>query len=357
MKKVIIGSLLAGLVSLNALEVYKDEKTTLNLNGSIRGYIGYGNSVLDASRASQFMFGVQGNSRVGFSLKSGGFYGNILVGLDEKTLLNGQSNVPGFRWIYAGYDFDGIKFQIGKMDTVSSMSGFSSNIWNTDTGSVGFGGYSVGTRRLGAQLWLPFGLGIGISENDSGKTTRMSQIPRFGLTYVFKNDNVNLKVSATYLNTHYYTHAAAISVGAKYKMSDFYVSGILSYGLNADLIDELQIGTGIDPTKNLHRSTTNMLITSKEISTNIAAALLEFGYNINDSFGLTLGAGYQNANAAKVKSSTQSYGAYFQAPYKINKYVQIIPQIGYYGASIKTNGAAAKRNGGILAFAQTRVSF
>ena len=69
MKKILVSSALSALLVLPAaaLQVYENDGTSLDVYGSIRGYVGMGENA-GADNRGNFLFGVQGNSHIGFNV-------------------------------------------------------------------------------------------------------------------------------------------------------------------------------------------------------------------------------------------------------------------------------------------------
>lgn len=409
MKKVLISMVAAGAIvsSVSALEVYKEGDNVVNIFGTIRGVAGYGHSFnsiasdqnntkthTNTITGSDILYGLQGNSRIGVDFKYNGFFGAALLALNEKTFQGSADNAAGFRQLYGGYDFGSAgKLLIGKVETLTSM-GFSSDIFDGDNGQNGFGGTSTSTRRFQVQYILPMGLSVAISEQEKGINNATSftrkSIPRFAVSYDYKTDNLVAKVAATY--THGDTaadkskDAVLVTAGVKPTFGNMYVSAMLTYGLNADLIGEMN--TAI-PKFDARGHLANLGMTSSAAytfngDTNRYAALAEFGYSINESLKAIVGAGYQftssygsmsiaNMNGSAISTAlsgmkygkVHSYSAFFQLPYAVSKNFSIIPQVGYVGTTVKASSGKGTANkyvgyantGGIYAIAQARFTF
>ncbi len=254
MKKVLL-TLIAVLMAVPAfaIEVYNNGENAVDIYGTLRGYIGYGHGVDGVSDTTDdnFLYGIQGNSRIGVRLKVGNFSGQVELGAVEATLygrrnkkeiimdvelgaveatLYGRStgsNV-GLRQAWGAYSFGNAGALLaGKTDTPTAMGGFISDIMDTDGGLNGFGGSTTGSRRFQIQYNVA-GLSIALIENDMaygpgvsygytdggetktptkkngdggvsyGYTDGGETIPRLGLSYTYKNPSLLVKVAATY---------------------------------------------------------------------------------------------------------------------------------------------------------------
>lgn len=395
MKKILISMVAAGAIvsSLSAIEVYKDGDNSVNVFGTVRGVAGYGyafqsiDSHSNFSNTNDILFGLQGNSRIGLDFKYNGFFGAALVGLNEKTLLTSPAGTPGLRQLYAGYDFGkGGKILVGKVETLTSMS-FSSDIFDTDNGLNGFGGTSTSTRRIQVQYTLPVGLSVAISENDMNANTPYSKnflksTPRVSLAYDYNSKDLAARIAATYAYGNSYTttttttgtsgttstttnygvkNAFLITGGIKPTFGKAYFSGMLTYGLNSDMIGESRVAW-----PSVTHGLNNVGITTAfsrpgssyyNHDLNIYAAMAEFGYSVTDSLKTIIGLGYQFSSLFDGSyEKLHSYSAFFQLPYAVSKNFSIIPQVGYLGNTQKVSNGY-NNAGGIYAIAQARFTF
>lgn len=371
MKRILISAVAAGalLGQLSAFEVVNDGEKSLSVFGAAKAVVGYGynfsqekgKKVVRGAKPSEFLYGIQGNSRVGLSFTYGKVFGAALLGAGESTFYgdgvtdNGKKWAPkaGFRQLYAGYDFgDAGKILAGKSELVTSM-GFSSSIFDTEAGLQGFGGTSTGTRRFQIAYMLD-GLTIQISENDVNNITGEKalggnkSIPRFTIGYDYNADALTAKVVASYTNASRKAtqHIALVSAGAKYNLGDAgYVSGLLTYGLNSQLVGESKIAL-----PSLTRGFGNLGVSNNtelggtSNNTHIASVAIEYGTNLTDDLKFIVGGGYQFATNTKKGAGDpdtarlHSYSAFVQTPYNVGGGFSIIPQVGYLGTTAnKTN--------------------
>lgn len=362
MKRILISAVAAGalLGQLSAFEVVNDGEKSLSVFGAAKAVVGYGynfsqgtekgSKVVRGAYPSEFLYGIQGNSRVGLSFTYGKVFGAALLGASESTFYNdGKNNHGGFRQLYAGYDFgDAGKILAGKSELATSM-GFSSSIFDTEAGLQGFGGTSTGTRRFQIAYMLD-GLTIQVSENDVDLAKGGNKsIPRFTIGYDYNADALTAKVVASYTNASRKAtqHIALVSAGAKYNLGDAgYVSGLLTYGLNSQLVGESKIalpsltrGFG-----NLGVSSNNIELGGTSNNTHIASVAVEYGTNLTDDLKFIVGGGYQFATNTKKGAGDpdtarlHSYSAFVQTPYNVGGGFSIIPQVGYLGTTAnKTN--------------------
>ncbi len=386
MKKVLL-TLVAVLMAVPAfaIEVYNNgEDTSVDIYGTVRGYVGYGHSSVDGivdgdvnPDYDNFLYGLQGNSRIGTKFKVGNFSGQVELGANEKTMYSGPTgNTVGLRQAWAAYTFGNAgTFLAGKTDTPTSMSGFSSDIMDTDGGLNGFGGNGTSNRRF-QMAYRIMGLDIAIVENDmsanSGNVGGQYQsgiddngdpiysnifsngsdyIPRLAIAYTYKGANLMAKIGATYsalngqLNgpltdpdTRWTTvHAFGIVAGVKPTFMDgkMWLAVQARYGMNEELYGEAK--TVYNGGAFAHTSVGTITSVDSEgtvYNTSRVNVGLELGYKVTEAFSAILGGGYQlTMNEVAGFENINSYGAYVQIPYAVSKNFSLIPQISYFGTS------------------------
>ena len=377
MKKILISAVAAGalLGQLSAFEVLNDGEKSLSVFGVAKAVAGYGynfsqekgGKVQRGTYPSEFIYGIQGNSRVGLSFTYGKVFGAALLGAAESTLYGDKNNTGGFRQLYAGYDFgDAGKILAGKNEIATSRSGFSSSIFDTESGLQGFGGTSTSTRRFQVAYMLD-GFTIQVSENDVNNIDALGNksIPRFTIGYDYNADGLKAKVAASYTNASRKAtqHIALVTAGAKYELGDAgYVSGLLTYGLNSHLVGESKIVnpsltrgfgnvsvSGDDKYKDDEYKGGKYALKGSSNNTNIVSVAVEYGTNLTDDLKFIVGGGYQYATKARKgdkpsvgannnDGQLHSYSAFVQLPYNVGGGFSIIPQVGYLGTTAyKTN--------------------
>lgn len=378
MKRILISAIAAGalLGQLSAVEIINDGDKKLSVFGVANAVIGYGvNHKTHSSPEHAFIYGIQGNSRIGLSFEVGNIFGAALIGAVEdykhaSAVDSNHKNVyPGFRQIYAGYNFgDAGKLLAGRNELITSNS-FSSSIFDAEAGLNGFGGTSTSTRRFQVAYSVA-GFTVALSENESsyGKPS----IPRISAGYEINNSDLKAKVAASYAHLQNINlHMFYLTAGAKANLGGTsYLSGMVSYGLNSDKVGEQAVSTtsvgqgyanwGVTGSVN---DTT--LGRGKKQNTNILSLMLEYGLNFTDALGFKVGAGYQIAKVAhKNSSDLHAYSAFVQLPYTAYKHssgaaFSIIPQIGYLGTTLHTNVSPKTdtRTGDFLAEVLFKLSF
>lgn len=378
MKKVLL-TLIAVLMAVPAfaIEVYNNGENAVDIYGTLRGYIGYGHGVDGVSDTTDdnFLYGIQGNSRIGVRLKVGNFSGQVELGAVETTLY-GRSTVDnvGLRQAWGAYSFGNAGALLaGKTDTPTAMGGFISDIMDTDGGLNGFGGSTTGSRRFQIQYNVA-GLSIALIENDmaygsgvSGYTDGGETIPRLGLSYTYKNPSLLVKVAATYsaLNgtinapvsdTRWATvHAFGVALGLKPTFMDgkMWLSVLARYGMNEELYGEAK--TVYNGGLMAHSSIGNHVgVQADGTVDNVqrAAVALELGYNVNDMIAVIVGGGYQHSMIDALTYDVGSYAVFLQAPIKISGNFALIPQFTYTGTRLDSDN----KDSLVLAM-QARITF
>ena len=373
MKKVLL-TLIAVLMAVPAfaIEVYNNGENAVDIYGTLRGYIGYGHGVDGVSDTTDdnFLYGIQGNSRIGVRLKVGNFSGQVELGAVEATLygrstksnVSNVSNVSdvGLRQAWGAYSFGNAGALLaGKTDTPTAMGGFISDIMDTDGGLNGFGGSTTGSRRFQIQYNVA-GLSIALIENDMahgpgvsyGYTDGGETIPRLGLSYTYKNPSLLVKVAATYsaLNgtinapvsdTRWATvHAFGVALGLKPTFMDgkMWLSVLARYGMNEELYGEAK--TVYNGGLMAHSSIGNYVgVQADGTVDNVqrAAVALELGYNVNDMIAVIVGGGYQHSMIDALTYDVGSYAVFLQAPIKISGNFALIPQFTYTGTRLDSD--------------------
>ena len=390
MKRVLISAIAAGalLGQLHAVEVYKDGDKSFGVFGTARALVGYGwnfkststPGAYTRSEQNDILYGIQGNSRIGINFTVGKVFGAALLGASESTFYDNNAHTGGFRQLYAGYDFgDAGKLLAGKNELITSMGGFSSDTWDTDSGLNGFGGTSTSTRRFQIAYSVA-GVTVSISQNEFGSGADyknwQKHIPRISVGYEYKDSSIRAKVAASYAHknatsaTEGHKDMVLVTAGVRPVFGEQYVSALLTYGLNANQVGEAKItgagltrgfGVGVTGAYNVGEGTNAVnraSVTGGDVNT--YAAMLEYGINLTDDFALKVGAGYQFSSASANRDKLHSYAGFVQLPYKVGAGFNIIPQVGYLGTTKKIDnpaGATYYNTGSVLATVQFALNF
>lgn len=359
-----------------AIDLYNNEDTSVSLYGTIRGYAGYGYSDGSENKAnSNFIYGLQGNSRIGTKIKVGNFSAQVELGANEKTMYaSSASNTVGLRQVWGAYSFGKAgQLLAGKTETPSSMTGFSQDVMNTDSRLSGFGGSSSSNRRFQIQYKI-MGVTIGIVEDDTTSaidglqgTDTQEYTPRFGISYTYKTDKMYAKAAATYTavnaalsspasDTRWATvHAYGIAAAVMPKFMDGRLYFVLQarYGVNEHLYGEAK--TVYNNAEFLHTNIASAKVVVDDNGkvnnvTRISAAA-EIGYKATDMITVIFGGGYQFTQV-DASDDVNSYAVYGQFPIDFSKNFALIPQIGWYSSAWGVNSQEA-----LIAIMQARFTF
>ena len=378
----------AALSQMSAYKVVDEDDKVVDVYGSVRGYVGFGGSasatdtfgINPSSQAwgpyGSALYGLQSNSRLGVKAKVGNLEANAELGLGEPD---------GFRQMWGAYTFGSAgSLLFGKTDTPSvAKSIFSSDLADTEQGSAGFGGLRTSSRKLQVAYSIA-GFTIALVDDAStvinARGVQNEAIPRIAASYYLQNEDKTLDFQVGGAYKYYNLGVRATSEGdtrfiggsgsafhiftaVKSQMMEknLYVSGMLHYGMNADLYGEQRTNTNTGGYSHI------------QIFNNVAVsdvhrvgAYVESGYKFSDMVSGVLGLGYQlslaqSALAGGNDQMAHTYMVMAQLPVKLEKSLTITPQVGYYGALIDTTSSgsvlvSAKQHG-LLAFVRLRYDF
>lgn len=273
----------------------------------------------------------------------------------------------------------------GKTDTPSvAKSIFSSDLADTEQGSAGFGGLRTSSRKLQVAYSIA-GFTIALVDDAStvvnARGVQNEAIPRIAASYYLQNEDKTLDFQVGGAYKYYNLGVRATSEGntrfiggsgsafhiftaVKSQMMEknLYVSGMLHYGMNADLYGEQRTNTNTGGYS--HTQIFNNVAVS---DVHRVGAYVESGYKFSDMVSGVLGLGYQlslaqSALAGGNDQMAHTYMVMAQLPVKLEKSLTITPQVGYYGALIDTTSSgsvlvSAKQQHGLLAFVRLRYDF
>lgn len=374
----------AALSQMSAYKVVDEDDKVVDVYGSARGYVGFGATMGGATQSTtnpsygSALYGLQGNSRLGVKAKVGNLEANAELGLSEPD---------GFRQMWGAYTFGSAgSLLFGKTDTPSvAKSIFSSDLADTEQGSAGFGGLRTSSRKLQVAYSIA-GFTIALVDDSTSvinaRGAQNEAIPRIAASYYLQNEDKTLdfQFGGAY---KYYNQGIRPSQGegnerfdglsgsafhiftaVKSQMMEksLYVSGMLHYGMNADLYGEQRTNTNAGG-----YSHTQIFNGSNVRDVHRVGAYVESGYKFSDMVSGVLGLGYQlslaqSALAGGNDQMAHTYMAMAQLPVKLEKSLTITPQVGYYGALIDTTSSgsvlvSAKQQHGLLAFVRLRYDF
>lgn len=413
MKKKLIASVAIGtmITPLLAVEVYKEEGKTVNVYGNIKAITGYiGNKSFTNPKAGDSIFRLQGNSRLGVKADLDNLFGVAEIGLKDTSAR--VSTLPiGFRYLYAGYTFgDSGTLIVGKTLSLEGTD-FSSDIFNSDSGLVGFGNGSQGAREFQVQYLSTFGLSFALVQNAlpgqpslNGGVPAERQItgannvrhgmtvgiPTIAVSYDFKNEDENLigKVGVSYATRRVLSdsqsynntgkkvtiNAYMINAAVTYKMLDkkLYFSVMGGYNVNGSLYTDntTPIFTNLNETGNLYGN--GKISNDKFENISSAYGAIEVGYAILDNLKAMIGGGYQysknktfvnGASTGKYENNNaDSYAGFVELAYKPMDFLTLVPHVGYYGVQAKRvqtseNTYARRTSSQFFGVMQTKLDF
>lgn len=379
----------AALSQMSAYKVVDEDDKVVDVYGSVRGYVGFGGSasatdtfgINPSSQAwgpyGSALYGLQSNSRLGVKAKVGNLEANAELGLSEPD---------GFRQMWGAYTFGSAgSLLFGKTDTPSvAKSIFSSDLADTEQGSAGFGGLRTSSRKLQVAYSIA-GFTIALVDDSTSvvnaRGVQNEAIPRIAASYYLQNEDKTLDFQVGGAYKYYNLGVRATSEGntrfiggsgsafhiftaVKSQMMEknLYVSGMLHYGMNADLYGEQRTNTNTGGYS--HTQIFNNVAVS---DVHRVGAYVESGYKFSDMVSGVLGLGYQlslaqSALAGGNDQMAHTYMVMAQLPVKLEKSLTITPQVGYYGALIDTTSSgsvlvSAKQQHGLLAFVRLRYDF
>lgn len=361
MKKVLVSSALSALLVLPAaaLEVYNSDGAKLDVYGSIRGYVGIGENAQVGMGPAGFLFGVQGNSHIGFNVVADKFKAKVEFGaIENGQMENAGGIVAPLRYLWGSYDTGLGTILIGKANTPTTDI-FSTGVLNTDTALNGFGGLSTATRRLQAQYNVA-GLSLALISDyiaelgvvsPQPNANSSSTMPRIALSYtIYNGSNPLFQIAGTYKHftrksvgnptTSDPLDAWHISVGTKPTFGNSFVSLFGFYGKNQDAYGETNTfynsgawNHGI--VGDLHGIVDGLKVTERNIKR--AGGKAELGIGLSKDATFTIGAGYQET-FGEIPGKYKSVGVFAQVPYKVNANFTLTPVVGWFQTS-GVNGA------------------
>lgn len=362
MKKVLVSSALSALLVLPAaaLEVYNSDGAKLDVYGSIRGYVGIGENAQVGMGPAGFLFGVQGNSHIGFNVVADKFKAKVEFGaIENGQMENAGGIVAPLRYLWGSYDTGLGTILIGKANTPTTDI-FSTGVLNTDTALNGFGGLTTASRKLQAQYNVA-GLSLALISDyiaELGHTSSQpnanssSTMPRIALSYtIYNGSNPLFQIAGTYKrftresvgNPTIATSQASgnpidawhISVGTKPTFGNSFVSLFGFYGKNQDAYGETN--TLYNSGAWNHGIVGGLATTGTGRNIKRAGGKAELGIGLSKDATFTIGAGYQET-FGEIQGKYKSVGVFAQVPYKVNANFTLTPVVGWFQTS-GVNGA------------------
>ncbi|WP_334087120.1 hypothetical protein [Helicobacter typhlonius] len=364
MKKILVSSALSALLVLPAaaLQVYENDGTSLDVYGSIRGYVGMGENAGYTDNRGNFLFGVQGNSHIGFNVSADKFKAKVEFGANEP-----DASVPTLtplRFFWGSYNTGLGTILVGKANTPTTDI-FSTGVLNTDTALNGFGGLGTSTRRLQLQYNIAglslalisdyLGESIGLKNGQDNGTGANTTMPRIALSYTLYGDGGSplFQVAGTYKRfnsgaaTSYNDNGTVtklpigkdawhISVGTKPTFGNNFVSLFAHYGKNQHFYGETN--TFFNGGNFGHSAMSVQLNKNEDVKRSGVKAELGIGLSKDATF--TLGAGYQQT-FGDIQGYYNSIGVFAQVPYKVSANFVLTPVVGWFQTAGKDGAKVA----------------
>ena len=384
MKKIVVSSALSALLVLPAMafEVYNNDDTKVDVYGSIRGYVGYGESGKAGADAG-YLIGIQNNSQFGVKFQKDKFKANVEWGAVEAGV-DGQASSTGWRQYWGSYTTSAGTILFGKTNTPTIDNGFTNDFFNNDNGSQGFGGVATGSRKIQIQYNVA-GLSLALVEDKAGagrsgtQTSPNQESPRIAASYSINDEKgkPTFKVAATY---KYYnadsiatlgsqavpagTSAYHAWLGVKQSFGGMFISAMAHYGKNGNLYGEQS--TTFSYGGYAHSKALDEAV---GFDAQRAGARVEFGTKLSDDMSVIVGAGYQATFGGKGQkgdkaldredSVIQGYSAFIQLPYKVSSNFTFAPQVSYYQTAEANNKSvmAGFKETGVIAAARIKWDF
>lgn len=384
MKKIVVSSALSALLVLPAMafEVYNNDDTKVDVYGSIRGYVGYGESGKAGADAG-YLIGIQNNSQFGVKFQKDKFKANVEWGAVEAGV-DGQASSTGWRQYWGSYTTSAGTILFGKTNTPTIDNGFTNDFFNNDNGSQGFGGVATGSRKIQIQYNVA-GLSLALVEDKTGAGRSGNQAqpnqesPRIAASYSINDEKgkPTFKVAATY---KYYnadsiatlgnqavpagTSAYHAWLGVKQSFGGMFISAMAHYGKNGNLYGEQS--TTFSYGGYAHSKALDEAV---GFDAQRAGARVEFGTKLSDDMSVIVGAGYQATFGGKGQkgdkaldredSVIQGYSAFIQLPYKVSSNFTFAPQVSYYQTAEANSKSvlAGFKETGIIAAARIKWDF
>ncbi len=392
MKKIVVSSALSALLVLPAMafEVYNNDDTKVDVYGSIRGYVGYGESGKAGADAG-YLIGIQNNSQFGVKFQKDKFKANVEWGAKEDGVAEAGAGT-GWRQYWGSYTTSAGTILFGKTNTPTIDNGFTNDFFNNDNGSQGFGGIATGSRKIQIQYNVA-GVSLALVEDGkgAGRSSNAAQpnqeSPRIAVSYSINDDKgkPTFKVAATYkyynsdtiatLNSQAVpagTSAYHAWLGVKQSFGGMFISAMAHYGKNGNLYGEQKTMYSFGGYAH-----TDGLDADIGLDAQRTGARLEIGSKLSDDMSVIVGAGYQatfggkgQKNAVTVDggatkdSIIHGYSAFIQLPYKVSSNFTFAPQVSFYQTIEGTKGegsvgalATNRKETGVIAAARIKWDF
>ena len=350
MKKLLLSVLMLALaLPAFALDIPMPDGMKLNMYGQARMAAYYQRQdYQDATKTpdkSDLFYNMQNNSRLGWNYSAGSFKANVELKVEPDQ----KSGAIGFRQFWGAYTFEsGLTLTAGNKTTLAGNNGYFNDIYNSDSGLKDYGNIGDNRRPLIMLSYAGLDFAMVTNEKDhvalTDTSAKENYIPRFEVAYNLKMDGLSGKIFASYGRFNYEKELDSTKKTTKFvginswhvgayvnpTFGNMYVKVGAYYGQNV----------GLDGSSSKSYAPVIVVNNAETVdvkNTSSYGAALAFGIkDVVPSLSLEAGAGYaiytteEKDKAGEKIKDKKAYAAYLQTPYKVNQYVLVIPQVGYY---------------------------
>jgi hypothetical protein len=350
---------------------------TIDVYASIRAYTVFTHAMPDEKASgicnrpagkscSQFVLGLQDNSRAGIKWTRGSFLLNNEWGITSVDASNAQLRL---RFLYGDYKFAGGekgRIRIGQLPGIVHTSSYYDTKLSADNALQGYGTISD-VRRIGINYEiggfsvaaLSMRQDVGTSSNYGGSFTEI--MPRFEAAYSISD----FKVAGTYVKSSFRdgednlnnVDAGHIMVAANPKIAGntrFVVSGF--YSVNGGLYGMVNVGSTYNQAEAISRSG-GMALPIRKTETE------KVEWNNTKVYGgavaiaanaFEVGFGIQNANNDAWEDNATGMGVYANYKYRVSNF-RLTPEIGYLHSGDTPRAKGQTQNNAIPALKGLRL--
>lgn len=361
MKKILAALAISAMaLTGHAFEVAGPAGSSLDIYTSIRSYGLYQGVDSETTDLGETLMGVQSNSRLGFIFKKDNVYAQIEYNQPMGATSTTYDDT-GLRLAYAGFTFaEHSGLYMGQMATlVDTGPKFFRRLY-ADAGISGFGGLG-GPRRPGLKYQVNdnFAVQLLTLKSDSSNYTDIfsgsrysnvtfeEKLPKIELQYKFDEIPVTLMGAYAYFSLQaddsvtgekkrdFSTSAYHVAFLADPKIGNFGLKLTGFYAVNGGLYAQVTTGTATSKPANQTIYLNEDGDGVEDVKTYGFGASIN--YKLDKQSSVELGGGYQSSSSDMYEQDDDNVGVYMNYNYKINKYVQVTPEIGVY--DFKQNAA------------------
>jgi len=345
-----------------AFEIEGPSNSKLDIYASIRTYGMVQDLESETTDTTESLLGVQINSRLGFIFKKDNIIAHV-----EYNQPNGSSDTTyasnGLRLAYVGMTFDGDRaVYVGQQSTIAGAGPAMGRKLTGDSGIAGFGGLG-GARRPGIRYDFSKNFQVLLFDTrpDSSNYSKIftgsqysdvnveQKLPKFEVQYAIPALRLSLMgaysmFSATAKDANneekdFDTSAYHVSFLANPSYGKFGLKLTGFYAVNGGLY--AQVSTGSNSSKFVIQP--NYLNAKGEVEdVKTYGGGVTFVYKVDKQSTLEVGYGFQSSSSDMYEKDDDNMGVFANYNYKLNRYVQITPEIGFY--DMKENATKKGQN-------------